>query len=72
MLRYNPQPTQPCDIAPVAIAVVGDSSRYGNVDSDNNVGDSNNDVDAVAMPVAQRGRSRLVILIWQFFFLDLP
>jgi hypothetical protein len=39
-LRYNPQPTQPCDNAPIAIVVGGDGSGYGNKDSDNGVGNS--------------------------------
>jgi hypothetical protein len=42
ILRYNPQPTQPCDDAPVAIFIGGDSSGYGNDNSDNGVGDSDN------------------------------
>jgi hypothetical protein len=45
MLQYNPQPTQPCDNAPVAIVVGINSSAYGNVNSDNGVGDSVDNVD---------------------------
>ncbi len=40
MLQYNPQPTQPSDDAPVAIVVGSNGSGYGNNDSDNGVGDS--------------------------------
>ncbi len=45
ILRNNPQPTQPCDDAPVAIVVGSNGSGYGNNDSDNGIGDSDNSSD---------------------------
>jgi hypothetical protein len=45
ILRYNPQPTQRYDNASIAIVLSGDSSGYGNNNSENGIGGSNDSGD---------------------------
>jgi hypothetical protein len=73
MLQYNPQPTQPCDDAPVAIVVSGDGSGYGNVNSDNSMGDHEKNVDgsgngsgtAAALTMVTAGTASAMMKRWR-------